>query len=196
MSNELLRLNKGLTTAKLQLSLFTTSLDDNRDLGARVAHLETEFAGVAMAYGRTGEAFHAFVAAAAAYRELGNLRASAGCLERCRGIGTGDSEMNSLLVQAIADLKKLLAPIPAPKKKAPTPKKKAPTPKKKAPTPEVPASEAKAPAPKKKAPAPEAKVSAPKKKAPVSGTRVSEAKERVLETKAVTGKKKANKDSK
>ena len=180
MSNELLRLNKGSTTAKLQLSLFTATLDDNRDLAARVAHLETEIAGVALSYGKKAEGFYALVAAAAAYRELGNFRAAAGCLEKCRGIGSADKEMVALLTQAIADLAKQLNPVPALKAKAPALKAKAPALKAKAP-----ALKAKAPALKAKAPALKEKVPAPKEKAP---------KKEIM--KPLIGKKKARKNYK
>ena len=120
MANALLRLNKGATTAKLQLALFTASLDDNKDLAARVAHLESELAGVALSCGQEQEGFHALVAAAAAYRELGNLHASLHCLDRCRGLRAGDAETGALLTQAISDLKAQLAP-PAAPKAAPAP---------------------------------------------------------------------------
>lgn len=115
MANTLLRLGKGAMTAKLQLSLFTTSLDDNKDLAARVAHLESELAGVALSYGQQEEALHALVAAAAAYKELGDLRRAAACLGRCRGLNAGDAETRALLDQAMVDLSKQLVPASAPK---------------------------------------------------------------------------------
>ena len=77
MASSLLRLNKDATVAKLSLALFTTSREDNKLLAARVAHLEAELAGTALAYGRKEEGLYALCAAAAAYRELGDLMAAA-----------------------------------------------------------------------------------------------------------------------
>lgn len=104
MANDLLRLNKDVTTTKLSLSLFTATLDDNRALGARVAHLETELAGAALRGGRQIEALHAFVAAAAAHRILGDLNAARACLALAAAQHGGDEETSQLLKLALADL--------------------------------------------------------------------------------------------
>jgi len=126
MANDLLRLNKDVTTTKLSLSLFTATLDDNRALGARVAHLETELAGAALRGGRQIEALHAFVAAAAAHRILGDLNAARACLALAAALGGCDDETAQLLKLALADLNakmvaeraKTLKPKSAPKPKA------------------------------------------------------------------------------
>lgn len=136
----LLRLNKDATRTKLSLALFTETLADNEDLGARVAHLEAEMAGVALSGRRYDEALHALVAAAAAYQVLGNLVAARSCLQRADSLPAGDEETKALLSAALGDLSKALdkPATPAPK---PVPK---PVPKP-APKPEAPAAEEKAP---------------------------------------------------
>ena len=106
----MLRLNKDATTAKLNLALFTTTLEDNKALAARVAHLEAELAGVSLSLGRKEEAFYALCAAAAAYRMLDGLLQAASCLERAASLGVGDSETQALLKLAIADTKLALYP--------------------------------------------------------------------------------------
>jgi len=140
-------MTKDALTAKLQLAMFTESVDDNRALAARVAQLETELAAVALSYSHKEQAFHALCAAAAAHRELGELRLAAGCLERARGMDAGDAESNALLLSALSDVHKKLAPKPAPKPAKPA--KPAPKP---------------APKPKPAKPAPKPGVSEPKKK--------------------------------
>ena len=121
MANALLRLNKDAVTTKLSLALFTATMADNEVLGARVAHLETEFAGVALAHGRKDEALHALVAAAAAHRVLNQGVLALSCLHRAAILGAADAETMELLRTAIADLTKQLKPAPAPKP-VPTPK--------------------------------------------------------------------------
>ena len=114
---QLLRLNKDATTTKLSLALFTRDLADNKDLGARVAHLEAELAGVALTSGRREEALHALVAAAAAYRVLGDLLQARSCLERAASLRVGDGETRALLASALTDLDKTLYPPQAAKPK-------------------------------------------------------------------------------
>ena len=126
MAGQLLRLNKDAATAKFNLTLFTTSRDDNKVLAARVARLEAELAGSALAYGHKEEGLYALCAAAAAYRELGNLMAAASCLQRAQLLKSGDDELKGLLDQAVADLHKKLNP-PAASKPKPKPLPKAVT---------------------------------------------------------------------
>lgn len=122
MANDLLRLNKDVTTTKLSLSLFTATLDDNRALGARVAHLETELAAAALRGGRQIEALHAFVAAAAAHRVLGNLNAARSCLALAAAQHGGDEETSQLLKTALTDLDAKLVTKAAKAAKTPKPK--------------------------------------------------------------------------
>lgn len=152
MATPLLRSHKDELTSKLNLALFTETLDDNKDLAARVAHLEAELAGVSLSFHRHEEAMHSLVAAAAAHRQLGQLLQARSCLERASLLPAGDAEMKSMLRVALADLDKKLAaaaPAPAP---APAPKAEKPAPKKPAPKKEEPKAEEKAPEPKAEEP--------------------------------------------
>jgi len=101
----LLRLNKDATATKLTLALFTEDLADNKELGARVAHLEAELAGAALRQGNKQEALYALVAAAGAHRVLGQTTQALSCLERAAMIKAGDSETESLLHTAIIDVR-------------------------------------------------------------------------------------------
>jgi len=113
MAHSLLRLNKDAATAKLQLALFTSSLEDEKALGARVAHLEAELAGVALAHGRAEEALYAFIAAASAYKALGDSVAAASYLERAYSLKAGDDELKELAGRALADLRSKMTTVAA-----------------------------------------------------------------------------------
>jgi hypothetical protein len=105
MANDLLRYHKDKVTTKLQLALFTSSPDDNLELAAEVAKLETDLARLSLSQGLRGDALTCLVAAAVAHRARGELVQALGLLTQAHNLKKGDAETEALLLTAIKDLR-------------------------------------------------------------------------------------------